>query len=79
MAKKAVVVLVIDHDTYNKEAIDTVSDRPIDSEVLLSFGREANDMAAHWLGYEAWMVVPDVPEPVLAELGKLNIPIKEEV
>lgn len=72
--KKALVVLIIDHDTYTAEATGT-PDMPLDREVLLSFGRQANDVAANWLGYEAWMVIADVPEAVLAELSNRNIPI----
>ena len=75
--KKALVVLVIDHDTFSAESAPPPGS-PLDDEVLISFGREANSMAAHWLGYEAWMVVADVPEPLLEELGKLNLPLKGE-
>jgi hypothetical protein len=75
--KKSMVVLIIDHDTYAAEAAPPDS-MEFDAEVLVSFGREANSMAAHWLGYEAWMVIADVPEPLLNELGKLNLPLEDE-
>lgn len=74
MEKKALIVLVVDHDTYASE-----DGKPLDNEVLLSFGREANNCAAFWLGYEAWIVVPDVPEPLFNALAALNLPLPPTV
>jgi hypothetical protein len=72
--KKALIVLVVDHDTYSAEAAPP-DNMALDNEVLFSFGHEANSMAAHWLGYEAWMVIADAPEALVKELGFRNLPL----
>lgn len=70
---KSLVVLIIDHDTYAAEAAPP-DNLTFDNEVLVSFGREANSFASHWLGYEAWMIIADAPEALVKELGFRNIP-----
>jgi hypothetical protein len=48
--KLTVITLVIDEDVFATE-----QGSPFTDADLVSFGKEANGVASHWLGYEGWI------------------------
>lgn len=71
---KSLIVLVIDHDAFQA---DDPNGNPLTPEYLYDIGKQTNDMEAGIYGYEAWIVAHDVPEALLDQLAKLNIPAPE--
>lgn len=62
---KSIIVLVIDHDTYEDEVHDKSK---LTAEDLLELGHSVNEDAANILGYECWETVFEVNPDTLAQI-----------
>lgn len=67
---KSLIVLVIDHDTYQNE-----EHKPLTTDELLRQCKFVNDDASGMYGYEAWMAIFDVNPDFFAQLGEANLPL----
>jgi hypothetical protein len=66
---KSLIVLIIDHDTFNEETPDA----DLTPAELFRIGKAVNDEQGHWNGYEGWMACYDVPHSFMAKLDKKNV------
>jgi hypothetical protein len=73
MPKQAFITLYFNAEDYEREMGDGSK---LDDKMLFDFGKDLNDQAAHFLGYEGWICgwanLPDKPKTVdeLAEEAK---------
>jgi hypothetical protein len=66
---KSLIVLIIDHDTYDEET----PDETLGPAELFRIGKAVNDEQSHWNGYEGWMACYDVPHSFMTKLNKKNV------